>query len=189
VKFLRKTSFERQLGKTKSDKDWELNKLGIALIVVILVIGGIGAYLFLSSDGDGGGETYHGDVSEYLLTEDEIEGGWTKSEIREPNIEIGTMESGRAINFDRNRDNLTVAVVVFESIEDARQSMDDRRSTYESYGGYTERDLGEESISGSFLGRTFFDVRIGNVHVQVYGNISLTNIREYAEQQVEKIEG
>jgi len=168
----------------------EIKKTWALAIVVILIVSG-GTIWFLTRDGTSNGdeETYHGDASEYLLTEGEIGDDWTKNKTREPNFESEGTETGRVINFDRNGDNLTIAVIVFESIEDAQQQMDDQRTTYEGYGEYTEQDLGDESIAMSFWGRTYFDVRIGNAYIQVYGDLHLSIIRGYAEQQVEKIEG
>jgi len=162
----------------------------VAITIIVILIASVGSVWFLTRDGtsNGGEDTYHGDASEYLLTEDEIGNDWTKNKTREPNYESEATETGRVINFDRNGDNLTVVVEVLESIEDAEQLMDDRRSEYESV-GYTERDLGDESISAGSWRRNFFDVRISNVYIQVYSNINFTNLRGYTEQQVEKISG
>jgi len=168
----------------------EIKKTWALAIVVILIVSG-GTIWFLTRDGTSNGdkETYHGDASEYLLTEDEIENDWTKNKTREPNFEPTGMETGRVINFDRNGDNLTIVVIVLESIEDAENLMDDQRDTYQSYSELAEQDLGDDSFSFDWFGTTYLNIRLSNVYIQIYGDSHLNLIKGYGQQQIEEIEG
>ncbi len=143
-----------------------------------------------SSDEDSEGtEEYHENASEYLLTEDEIGDDWTKNKTREPNFEPVGMETGRVINFDRNGDNLTVVVMVLESIEDAENLTDDQRDTYQSYSELTEQDLGDDSFSFNWFGTTYLNIRLSNIYIQIYGDSPLNVIKGYGQQQIDVIKG
>lgn len=165
-------------------------KIKSIAVICILVI----SFLAISGcnqNNDTGDETtgYHKDAGEYLISEGEIEEDWVKNKTREPNFEARDEESSRVINFDRNGDNLTIVVIVLESISDAKNLTEDQKDTVKSLTNISEHDLGDEAFSVSIFGETQLNIRLSNVFIQVYGNIHLNNIKGYGQQQIDKIKG
>jgi len=165
-------------------------KITTILAIAFLLVSAVALTGCTEDEGDSGGTNeYHNDASEYLLAESVIDGDWTKNKTREPNSNPTGMESGRVINFDRNGDNLTIAVIVLETIEDAKNLTDDQRDTYKNYGELSEQDLGDESFSFSYMGANWLNIRLSNVYIQLYGDPMLNPLKGYGQQQIDAIKG
>jgi len=161
-------------------------KAPFILLIVALIIGsviGTTYFLFFSE------ETYHRDAYHYILTEDELDNGWSLSETSQPFEDEDPIESSRKNSFYRNGETLNIQVIVFESIEDAEGFYEHNRERMEKESSTFDEDLGSESYSFVYYDEPTIDVRLSNVFIRVYSNVVYYPVTEVAEQQIEKIEG
>ena len=170
----------------------------------IAVVGAVAILLLLAGcSGLSGEETptqngteYHEPASEYLLSADKVV-GWEENGTRAPNAsaEPPGLESGQVLELKNGSADLQIAVLVFESPEDARTFLDAQRETYRSEGTNTtdvdigDRAFGVPELTGPNSTISAVDAQQSNVYVQVTGNVPLNASERIARTQLRAITG
>ncbi len=158
-------------------------KISTLALSVILV----SSLIFLSAHTDENG--FQGEASEYILDEEDITDGWDISKEGEKGLDRENVESGSVLELEKDGNSLTIVVIIFDTTRSADDFASQQRNTHKSYTIFSEGDLGDSSFWHSASSETYFDVRIANAYIQVYGSVQLRLLREYAERQVRKIKG
>lgn len=133
---------------------------------------------------------YHAEASDYLLDITDFDNRFTVNTTREANFDPVGTESSRAIEvYDRNEeDYLTVVVIVMDSQESADSFLDDQRTTYETRDlTIVNESVGDRSFTVGSGRYTYLDARKSNVYIQVYGTLSLNEIKGITNDQIDEI--
>lgn len=137
-----------------------------------------------------GQQLYRSNANSYLLDAGEVPAGdWTTTKTREPNFSPPELTSGRAREFvAADGRGLTVAVLIYETVDAAESFMADQRTQYENNGYEVSReDLADEAHSVAAGDRQFVDVRHKNAFVQAYGTVHLSNAKAIAQAQLDAL--
>jgi len=156
-----------------------LKVAGVVLVAIILILS---VYFAIPPT------EYHGDASEYVLTEHELD-EWTLSETNEPFPDAGQVESSKENTFYRNGDYLIVSVIIFESIEEAENFYEHNKELVDEKTLTIDEDLGCEAFSFMLDDEPYLYIRLSNVFIEVYSDVTYYPIMNVAEQQIDKIEG